>query len=246
MYSTKSIVVLFIGLSLSACSTTYSVTPVPLDKQDVRFDRGTPTTFAEGAQGALQVTPLGVNDDRQLVFGIAAFNKGHESRNFGVEDLSLSTLNGSNIKLFTYAELVHKEKVKATWRAVAVALSGAAAAYSANANAYSTTTGYVSTPYGGASYYSRTYDPAVAYAGTAAASAATAYGLVSIKNSLDRTVAGLRGHVLQTTTIDPGDSYGGEVIADGLPKGKLPQDVVLSVQWNGDDYKFHYTVATQR
>lgn len=230
-------------LGLAACSTSYSVTPVTQGAQEVRFDRGAPTTFADGQNGAVQVTPLGVNDDRRLVFGIAAFNKGGASSNFGIENLALADADGVPIKVFTTAELVHKEKVKAAWKAVALAVSGAAAAYAANANAYSTTNGYISTPYGSASYYSRTYNPALAYAGTAAATAATTYGLVSVKNSLDRSVSNLRGHILQTTTIDSGDSYGGEAISDGLPKGRLPKDIVLTVHWNGDNYSFKYTVA---
>jgi hypothetical protein len=178
-----------------------------------------------------------------LVFGVAVFNKGKAANNFGVENLALANADNVPIKIFTASELIHKEKVKAAWQAVAVALGGAAAAYSANANAYSTTNGYVSTPYGTATYYSRTYNPAVAYAGTAAATAATGYGLISVKNSLDRAISDLRGHILQTTTIDPGGSYGGEVVADGLPKGRLPQDVILSVHWNGEEYPFRYTVA---
>ena len=115
-------------------------------------------------------------------------------------------------------------------------------AYSAHQAAYSTTNGYISGPGGTATFTATRYDPGVAAAGTAAAGAATGYGLASISNSLDNTIATLNGSILQINTVSPGTSAGGTIVID-LPKAKsFPQPVELSVDWNGEHHVFDYTV----
>src|SRR5688572_15566283 len=59
--------------ALSGCATHYVVDPVAAPDQEVRYDRGTPTTYSERTNGAVQITPFGVDErDGRLVFGVAA------------------------------------------------------------------------------------------------------------------------------------------------------------------------------
>ena len=117
-------------------------------------------------------------------------------------------------------------------------LAGAGAAVAANNNAYSTTNGSIYTPRGGVfTYTATTYDPGVAAAGAAAAGVATGIGLVSVRNSLDQTIASVRGNVLQMTTVEPGASVGGEIVSD-VDRDKYPQRITLSVNWQGDTHFF--------
>jgi hypothetical protein len=235
--------ILALAVGVSGCATNFVLTPQPTGSQTIEYAQGTPTTFSEGEHGAVQVTPIGTTEDHRLIFGVAAFNKGDKPANFGVENLALATTAGGPVKIYTTEELIAEAKRRAMWQAVAVAFAGAAAAYAANANAYHTTYGTAYTPHGTYSFYSRTYDPGLAYVGTAAAGAATGYGLVQIKNSLSQTINGLRGHSLQTTTVGPGDSYGGEVMTDHPEGRSFPQQIELTVHWNGDDHVFQFSVA---
>jgi hypothetical protein len=132
--------------------------------------------------------------------------------------------------------------VTATWQVVGTVVAGAAAAYAANANAYHTTSGYNATPYGGTSFYARSYDPYAASIGTALAGAATAYSLNSIQNSLDQTLTRLNGETLQTTTVDPGAAAGGIVVID-MPKGKFPQSIFAEVTFAGDKHLVQFIVT---
>jgi hypothetical protein len=244
-----------LGVALSACSTEYSFNPTAEPNQTIRYDRGTPTTLADGTNGSMQVTPLGVNDDKRLVFGVAVLNKSRTAQNFGIEDISVVGADGTTTKVYSRDELVHEAKVRAEWHEAAAILVGAAAAYAATQNAYSTTNGYVasnafvmgSNGYsasvnGISTFSSRTYDPTAAVLGAAAATAATGYTLNSIKSSLDQALDHYNGQVLQTTTVDPGSNFGGEVIAD-MPSGSLPEEMLLHANWNGEQYEFRYTLG---
>ncbi|MBV9992438.1 MAG: hypothetical protein JOZ72_14245 [Alphaproteobacteria bacterium] len=232
-----------LGAALSACSTEYSVAPVAQDGQQIRYAQGRATTYSEKAAGAIQVTPLGLNDRMRPAFEIAAFNKSPGPSNFGVENVTLELANGSLDKVFTSNELVHEAKVAAQWAEAATILAGGLAAGAAQANAYSTTNGAISTPYGGATFYARTYDPAAAYLGTASAAAATGYGLQRIEASLDATIANYRNNILQTTTVDSDQTTGGVVVADALSSSDLPENIVLHIRWNGDEHDFRFVVA---
>jgi hypothetical protein len=229
---------------LSACATSYTITPMPAAGQQVRYVQGTATTFSEKTGSAVQITPYGVNQDGRLVFGVAAFNKSMSPRNFGVENVQLQGTNGELVRVFTSNELQTEAKNQATWAQVGIALAGAASIAAANASAYSTTSGSVYSRYGSASFYSQTYDPALAYANSAAASANTAYGLAQVQYALDNTLSRLKGGILQTTTIDPGKSFGGTTVTESL-RGDYPRKFSVSVMWGSDEHDFSFVVTKE-
>jgi hypothetical protein len=231
------------SLLLSACAHEYSIQPIARADQQVKYAQGSATIFSDGPHSSIQVTPFGRTDDGNLTFGVAAFNKGPVPANFDSTNVVLVTGQGKPVQVFTAQELVHQAKVKAAWQAAAIILAGAGAAVAANSNAYSTTNGSIYTPRGGVyTYTSTTYDPGVAAAGTAAAGVATGVGLVSVRNSLDQTIASVRGNVLQMTTVETGASVGGEIVSD-VDRDKYPQTITLSVNWQGDTHIFVFSVV---
>lgn len=129
--------------------------------------------------------------------------------------------------------------------ALATGLAGAAAAANAGRHSYS---GSVATPYG---YYrySGTYVNGTERAlATTAATAGGAYAIASIQQGLDNLVANLGETVLQTTTIDQGAGYGGNIVLDKIrwkpakgQKGKLAdQGLKLTVSVQGKPYLFDF------
>lgn len=230
-----------IGVLLSGCATTYEITPMAIGATTTRYEQGVPMTASNLPSGSVQVKPVGVNDQGRLMFGVAAINQSPASVNFGIENVSMFSEVGLPIRLFTHDELERQAKNAATWAAVAVAFAGAASAYAATQNAYSTTTGSIYGPRGTTNFVSQTYNPTAATLGVGAASAATAAGLIAINRSLDDTIANLNGRILQTTTIDPGMIYGGQIVSDRVKLDK-PKVVVIHVGFNNDDHEFRYTV----
>lgn len=230
------------SMVLTGCATTYTVTPVPTATQVVRYDRGAPTATSQGEYGAVMVTPQGVNQAGRLVFSVVAYNDSDKPSNFGTENLSL-TVGGLPTRIYTHAELEREAKNAATTALVLTALAGAASAYAANQNAYSTGHGRIVTPYGVSTYSYSQYNPTAAAVGTAAATATTAVTMANIQNSLDETLARLGGTILQTTTVDPGSSFGGLAVSQRL-KMKGPQiETELVVNYNGETHRFRFTVA---
>lgn len=226
-------------LAVSACATSYSVKPVAAEGQTIRYVSGQATTFAEGRKGSVQVTPLGVNEKGRLVFGVAAFNNGAEATTLGVENMT-ATAGGAPLRIFTHAELERMAKNDATIAMVATALAGAASAYAATQGPTYTST--YSTPRGVYRYQSTDYVAQAALAGAAVAGAAVT--MKQINDTLDGTLAALQGQILQTTTVDPETSFGGQVITDrvAIPsEGVL--DALLTVAFNSEVYQFRWDVS---
>lgn|SRR5690606_25199058 len=232
------------ALMLTSCATTYSIMPIDTGTARVTYENGKPTTDLELEGGAVKITPLGVAANGRLSFAVAGYNKLGAPSNFGSENFT-ANVGGVQLKVYTYAQLEKEAKTAATWAAVAVALSGAASVYAANNNAYRTTNTTLYTPKGLYTAHSRTYDPTAAAIGTAAATAATAGGIYLIGKELDQTLERLGGTILQTTTIEPGEAYGGQIVV-AKPKKSAPYEVDVVAHWNGEDYLFRFKVEAER
>lgn len=231
---------------LTGCSTEYIVTPIADNSLSVRYDQGHAIVYSDKKFGAVQITPLGMNGDDRLGFSISALNKSGMPANFGIENVSLLQADGTPGKLFTAVELEHEAKVKAGWQTFAAVLGAVAEGAAANANAHSTASGIAYTRAGPVSYHVRTYDPAAAQEGMREAGAQLGDNLQAIKTSLNDTMTTIQNHILQTTTVDPGDSYGGIALADTLSSSKFPQTFALGVNWNGEDHVFRFVVGTDK
>lgn len=239
---TRALLVAGSCLILSACATTYSITPIDTGAAKVTYSSGRSTTDLELARGAVKVTPLGVAENGRLSFGVAAFNKAPAAANFGSENFSASVADAP-VLVYSHAQLVKEAKTAAAWATVAIALSGAATAYAANQNAYSTNNATMTTPTGGMyRYTSTTYNPTAAALGTTAATAATAGGIYSVRKELDDTLDRLGGTILQTTTINPQEAFGGQIVV-GKPKQVAPYTMEIRTRWNDEEYVFRFNVA---
>lgn len=131
-------------------------------------------------------------------------------------------------------------KNDATIAMVATALASAASAYAATQGPTYTST--YSTPRGVYRYQATDHVAQAALAG--AAVVGTALTMKQINDNLDGTLQALQGQVLQTTTVDPETTFGGQVITDrvAIPaEGAL--DALLTVSFNNDVYQFRWDVS---
>lgn len=232
------------ALALSGCATSYSIVPVDTGHAMVSWHNGRPTTDLELHNGAVMVTPLGVEVNGRISFAVAGYNKLDTPAYFGSENFT-ARVGGAPVQVYSYEQLEREAENAATWAAFAVALTGVATAYAASSNAYRTTDTTVYTPRGAYVARTVTYDPAAAAMGTVAATAVTVGGLQLIDQQLGDTLDRLGGTILQTTTIEPGQSYGGQIVV-GRSRRAVPYEVDVVAHWNGEDYLFRYRVEARR
>lgn len=235
----RIVAAVFGASTLSACASSYVMTPYPTEGQTVRYLQGQPTIYAEGQNSSIQVTPLAPNEKSRLLFSVAVLNRSDVQQNFGVENIDLEA-DGAEVRVFTVPELERMAKNDATISMVAIALAGGASAYAASAGPTSTTT--VVGPSG--VYRAETTNRALQSLATTAAAANTAQNMNIVAASLDATLQNLGANVLQTTTIDSGSSFGGQVVGDRVSvpsEGEL--DTSLLIQFAGDSYRVRFGIG---
>lgn len=234
------------ALSLGACATAYSVTPIADAAQNVTYDHGSPVVMSRKANGAVRVSPTSTAFEGRMSLGVVAFNDGKTSANLGTESVRVFTAAGAPVQVFTYEALVKQAKTAAAWQAFAVALSGAANAYAAS---QPTTVNSYGSVYGsrGVANYSSTatvYNPANAALANSINQAQTSRSMGQIGATLDATLSNLGSSILRTTTIEPGNAFGGNVIID-KPKFAKGEEHALRVvvNFDGEEHEFRFAVG---
>jgi hypothetical protein len=211
-----------------------------LGNEGARYVKGVPTLDLRQQRGAVQVRFLDW-DHGNAVFAIGFFNGGSEPVNVGIENLH-GTAEGKPVRIYTVDELTRQAKNRATWAKIGIAFLGGlgAAAAASQRSHYS---GSIVTPYGGMYSYSGSYPSLYGQlqANRISADASASMSLVQYK--LDATVGAIGNHVIQTTTVDPGNTYGGLAVVQKLDYGKAPIEFRLDIDWNGERYPFGYVLT---
>lgn len=217
----------------------YVVHPVRLNDESIRFYKGTPTIDINGRDGAVQISTLPM-DHGSFSFSVAVLNKSSSSADFDIGNVT-AEVEGVEFAAFTKDELERKAKNRAMWAAIAIGVAGgfAAAAAASQRDEYRAT---MITPRGTyRAYYSA--PSAVGQVQAAAISAGTAYSLSRVQDNLDQTRVALGDAIVQRTTVDPDESYAGQVILQKIKLKTLPQKLTIRVRWNGEDYRFGFLVG---
>lgn len=209
-----------------------------IGNEGARYVKGVPTLDLQQRLGAVQLRSFGFHNKRP-VFAIAFYNAGQEPVNVGPENIHV-TSNGQPLTVFSVEELQRQEKNNAFWTTFALAMAGGvgAAAAASQRNTYSST---LATPYGTYRYHA-SYPSLYGQLQANQISRDTAWGMAAIQHQLDATLDRLDNHVVQRTTIDPGQSYAGRIVLDKLKKGDPPFDLRFDVDWNGERYSFAYVL----
>lgn len=217
----------------------WAVQPVQVGQETIRYLKGVPTLDLELKDGVVQITPVAM-EHGSVAFEVAVYNDSRQPANFGIENVAVLH-GGAGVKVFSKDELVKRAENRAMWTSIALAaLGGVAAAAAANQrNHYRST--FV-TPRG--TYRSYWSGPSAAGQVQAAAIAAgTGVGIAGIQSQLDNTRVALGEEIIQTTTVDPGESYAGRIVLAKIKPKTLPSRVQLTINWNGEAYPFTFQVA---
>lgn len=233
-----------ISFATQASAADLILYPVQSGPETIRYRTGIPTLNIEGPTGSVTVSPLPLDHGRPT-FAVAVYNKGDNSTNFGIENIS-ATVKGKPVLILSREELQRQAKNRAAWSAIGLAaLSGLAAAAASTASTTSHSYGNVRTPHGTYSWSASYRDNTIGVLGAGAAIGAGTAGIIGIQNRLEYTLGTLAADIVQTTTVDPDNSYGGEVVI-GKPSGvDLPYDVTIAVHFNNADYPFTFRMTEQ-
>ena len=208
-----------------------------LGSEGARYLHGVPTLDLQQQRGAVQIR-FGGWDHSNAVFAVAFFNGGTEPVNIGIENIHASA-EGKPLRIYSVDELTKQAKNRTTWRKIGLAfLGGLGAAVSASQRSHYS--GTIVSPYGGTYSYGGSYPSLYGQLQADRISAQTAANMSLIQYQLDATISAIGERMLQTTTVDPGMTFGGLVVVQKLDYGKAPLEFRIDMDWNGERYPFGY------
>ena len=206
-----SFVVMLAVSSQAIAGTAMRPQPFQVGEETARFDQGVATVTLEQKNGAVQITPLPM-DHGSVAFSVVVYNDGTSPANFDISDIEADAA-GVKFAAQTADRLKSAAKSRALWSQIGVAvLAGAAATAFASAHTTNTYRSRLRTPHGTYSWVSSYRDNSIGTVGAIAAVGAGGVGIVSIQQRLDATLAEIGDQVVQRTTIDQVESYGGRVV----------------------------------
>lgn len=230
---------LAIAPSAASAKPKFEVQPVQIGNETVRYEQGVATVELFNKEGSVQIQPMPI-DHGSLVFWVGVYNAGRQASHIDITNFSVQA-GGQPLAVFSRTELEKKAKNRAMWTQIGLAALGGLAA----AGAASQRDHYRSTLYTPRGTY-RAYYSAPSTAGqiqAAAITAGTGYAIYSVQQQLDATRRDLADTVVQLSTVDPNDSYGGKIVLAKIKDKKLPKDVTIMLDWNGEKYPFAFRLA---
>lgn len=236
--ATATLVVGLVTHATAYAETKVSFDPMTLPGGNIRYEQGVPRVDVEKTNGAVQITPLGLDHGR-LTFDVAVLNLSDDPDNFGIEDIRVQ-VDGRDYAVLSAERLDKMARNRARWAQFGMALAAGMAAGAA-ASARDTYTATTYTPRG--TYYTHMSAPSIS--GQIAANNISrdgAYAIAGIQARLDATRAAIADEIVQTTTVDPQRSYGGRIVVDKI-KAKWPYVVNLTVRLADELYEFAFKVS---
>jgi hypothetical protein len=235
LFSIAAIALAAISTPALADQNSLEFTARPTEGQTLRYHQGIPTIEDDLKYGSVRVVPIETLDHGSLQFMVLAYNKSGAPVNFGIENVSVIN-GGTQYACFTKNELEKKAKSRAMWSQIGYAMLAGAAAAAQDNNTYIRSHG---------SWGSST--TVISRPGLSGGQVATlGAGGVAIAASqigLQRTLENLKDEILQTTTIDPENSYGGKAVVRKI-KGRLPLTVGVQVEFAGEVRTFEFDVRS--
>ncbi|KAL0581802.1 hypothetical protein ABG067_008411, partial [Albugo candida] len=189
--------------------------------QTIRFDRGHPTVEDDLAGAGVRILPIDGLDHGSIQFKVAVFNKAAAPVNIGVENIS-AQYGDTVFGCITKDQLAKKAKNRAMWTQIGLAMVAGAAAAAQNNNTYIDSYGRHG------SYHTVIRRPGLSD-GQLATIAAGGGGIALTQMALDKKLLELDDEIVQTTTLDPQDSYGGRVVLQKIEKAKAGDTVTLDI-----------------
>ncbi|GBH32160.1 hypothetical protein MBESOW_P4343 [Sphingobium xenophagum] len=216
--------------------------PQQIGAETARYQHGSATISLKSPTATVEIRPLPVEDGR-AAFSIAIFNHDGRPANLGMENIT-AVVNGIPTPVPTYAQLAEAAERKARQAKIGTALfAGVLAGVASTASNQGSYYRHVRGPRGGFTQAIHWQDDTPGVIGATAAVAGGAMVIGGIDRKLDYTLDQLGTQILQTTTIDPGSSFGGMVILPIDRDAGHPADIRVNVAFDGRVYAFGFRLT---
>jgi len=218
----------------------------PSETQPSRMEEGRRHTDDIGAAAVVRfVAPRPANRKR-AAFAIFVLNKSDRGIDVGPEIVTATLDDGTPVKILTHADMMREQRRREWWQNFGQAMSAMSAANSGYRSGTATYSGYGHGSIGTTPYHSSTMGTVTYQGYDPAAQAAAMAENRRRANDLALSQAAARAGIdsfLQTTTVDPGQVYGG-LIAFDIPKsarGSKVVPVTFTVAAGGEIHRFRGT-----
>lgn len=248
-----------LAFALGACTTVHTVSPVAGEGQQLRFDGGIGQLTSTGKQSVVMVQPIAESFSSRVELVVTASNISQTPIDLIPEGISISDIRGRKLALVSYSRAVQEARNAAVSTRLAIE-SDRNAALAAVAQPATTTTATATAATGAAAAATptgqpvavgtvansqsatvqATYDPVRAQAAAAAARAEADARRLELEARLNAQTEALGASMLRRTTVDPGETAGGVLVADGLRKGSGP--LTMEVRMGEDVHTFRFDV----
>jgi hypothetical protein len=243
---------LAVALASPAVGVKFTMQLAPTSQQQSRMQSGVAAVDDTSPGSSIRFIQTEGDLKKRGSIELIVMNHADKPFNFGPENVSATLADGTPVQMITYDQLVHEEKRRQMWSAVAAGLAAAGNSMSAaNAGYYHGTTTYNGSTYGsvgGTSFNATTYGSGT-YSGYNAGQAALAQSVANAQNQATfarmaetnvSSMEALKGNI-RTTTVDPQQMFGGSVMFE-LPKqargSKVDVPVTFVVTINGEEHRF--------
>ena len=249
---------------LSGCTTYGYLRPLPAENQDAGYADGNPTITSKMTNLVQVVVPSTFEVGERMRIFVQTGNAGNETYDFDTYNVSAWNTDDkdlwTDLRVYSYDDLVAEEKSRQAWAAVAVALAGASRSMAASNAGYSynngtfdgSYNGNVYSGYGSANYrgnFSGTwsgvsYNPYAAQIAQQNAQEQTTAQMQSLVESGNRAMAALGRSILKYNTVRPGSFCGGQVEIDS-PKVYSDKNTNfrIMVKAGGEEHSFMFRVG---
>lgn len=215
-----------LALVVAGCGTVkpeYRMIPTAENGVGVRFSRGNAAMVSNGPTGSVMLLPVRYNSESKLYFAIAAFNRSGQPVNFGTEDVRIYVDGLEPVRVQDFNYLRQSKRVEAQRELNSAWIDAGIDGYLAQK-----------------AYPNATNSERLRIA-TRVMADSYAFSSAAIETRLQNAIATMGRQVLQTTTIDPGRTFGGWVLADQLVIPAEGRRAIL-VRANFGGYSHDFTI----
>ncbi|QBM75897.1 hypothetical protein E2E30_09015 [Sphingomonas sp. AAP5] len=243
-----------------ALATNYVLTIQPAPNQVERMDNGRQVVDDVGERTTIRMMPPKGATDKRSGVRLYVTNRSDKPFNFGPANVTLKLADGTIVAMLTNDELMREERRREGWQRFGTAMAAAGRSMQASqagtvtsyGNYSGNTTGTIgTTPFSATSNGSgvvTTYDPARAQMAQAAANQETQADTEALAQAQATNQANI-DQFIQTTTVDPGATFGGPTIFNPpkvVKSGNAPVALTIIVDAGGEMHQFAATLQKAR
>jgi len=243
----------------SAFAAEYVLNVTATSGQTSRYEDGRETIVDTGAAATVKILEPKAPTPKQSGFRIYVLNAGDSPFNFGPENIRVK-IGEVSYAMLSYGDLLRKQKKREAWQAVAMGFAAAGRNMQASQAGYNYGTAtYTGQTYGtvGATPYTANTFGTGTYSGYNAGAAFAAQSIADQQNRRDMqdmmlNQAAARAELdqlMKTTTIDPGQVFGGIVqymMPVEVQRSKVPVPVSIEITAGSEIHVFHATLGTDK